>query len=212
MYENNIWEAVSMNTKRQTIWLVSMLSLMVVLSAYYLFTQDLNDADKLSGSGAETENVSEVNGGSGIVVDQVDQGNGEMSEKDKEVLAEMERNGMASSGLFADLMSKREGQYAEEEARIYAVIANVESSDEEFAAATKEMELLEDKNSRITNLEIALQDKYEMALISPENDRYKVVVTSDKLEKKEAAGIIEQVMKTLEVKPEQVTVQYVPAP
>ncbi|WP_284640435.1 SpoIIIAH-like family protein [Paenibacillus silviterrae] len=32
-----------MNTKRQTVWLVSMLSLMVVLSAYYLFTEDVND-------------------------------------------------------------------------------------------------------------------------------------------------------------------------
>ncbi|MCC3373389.1 SpoIIIAH-like family protein [Cohnella sp. REN36] len=29
-----------MNNKRQTIWLVSMLSLMVILSAYYLFTED----------------------------------------------------------------------------------------------------------------------------------------------------------------------------
>ncbi|MCZ8512821.1 SpoIIIAH-like family protein [Paenibacillus filicis] len=34
-----------MNTKRQTIWLVSMLSLMVVLSAYYLFTEDVNKLD-----------------------------------------------------------------------------------------------------------------------------------------------------------------------
>lgn len=32
-----------MNTKRQTIWLVSMLGLMVVLSAYYLFTDDVGD-------------------------------------------------------------------------------------------------------------------------------------------------------------------------
>ena len=32
-----------MNTKRQTIWLVSMLSLMVVLSAYYLFTGNANN-------------------------------------------------------------------------------------------------------------------------------------------------------------------------
>lgn len=34
-----------MNTKRQTIWLVSMLSLMVVLSAYYLFTEDVSKLD-----------------------------------------------------------------------------------------------------------------------------------------------------------------------
>ncbi|WJH34292.1 SpoIIIAH-like family protein [Paenibacillus aurantius] len=37
-----------MNTKRQTIWLVSMLSLMVVLSAYYLFTEDVNKLDVAS--------------------------------------------------------------------------------------------------------------------------------------------------------------------
>lgn len=35
-----------MNTKRQTIWLVSMLSLMVVLSAYYLFTEDTSAPTK----------------------------------------------------------------------------------------------------------------------------------------------------------------------
>ncbi|TXK83422.1 SpoIIIAH-like family protein [Paenibacillus sp. N3.4] len=46
-----------MNAKRQTIWLVSMLSLMVVLSAYYLFTEDVNKLDLAStdtvGKGAQ---------------------------------------------------------------------------------------------------------------------------------------------------------------
>jgi len=37
-----------MNAKRQTIWLVSMLSLMVVLSAYYLFTEDVDQLDLAS--------------------------------------------------------------------------------------------------------------------------------------------------------------------
>ena len=37
-----------MNTKRQTIWLVSMLSLMVVLSAYYLFTDNVDEMDVVS--------------------------------------------------------------------------------------------------------------------------------------------------------------------
>ncbi|MDQ6421051.1 SpoIIIAH-like family protein [Paenibacillus sp. LHD-117] len=205
-----------MNTKRQTIWLVSMLSLMVVLSAYYLFTQDLDDTDKLSGSGEKTEDVSEVTGESkdGLVVDEVSQeGDGEISAADKEVLEQLERDGVVSVGLFGELMSKREQQYSEEQDRIHAVIANTgESTEEEISAAMKELELLEDKNSRITDLESALMEQYEMALISPENDRYKVVVTSQKLEKKDAANIIEQVMKTLEVKPDQVSVQYVPAP
>ncbi|MBC8079600.1 MAG: SpoIIIAH-like family protein [Gorillibacterium sp.] len=37
-----------MNSKRQTIWLVSMLSLMVVLSAYYLFTDDVDKLNSAS--------------------------------------------------------------------------------------------------------------------------------------------------------------------
>lgn len=41
-----------MNSKRQTIWLVSMLSLMVVLSAYYLFT---DDTDKLNQAANQTQ-------------------------------------------------------------------------------------------------------------------------------------------------------------
>lgn len=44
-----------MNNKRQTVWLVSMLSLMVVLSAYYLFTEDSSPANP---SVADSEQVS----------------------------------------------------------------------------------------------------------------------------------------------------------
>ncbi|KIL41111.1 hypothetical protein SD70_08675 [Gordoniibacillus kamchatkensis] len=42
-----------MNAKRQTIWLVSMLSLMVVLSAYYLFTEDTSKVDVTTASGSD---------------------------------------------------------------------------------------------------------------------------------------------------------------
>ncbi|AFC29783.1 hypothetical protein PM3016_2913 [Paenibacillus mucilaginosus 3016] len=45
-----------MNTKRQTVWLVSMLSLMVVLSAYYLFTEDVNQID-VKTAGASTKEL-----------------------------------------------------------------------------------------------------------------------------------------------------------
>jgi|GEM_PF-248495 len=41
-----------MNSKRQTVWLVSMLSLMVVLSAYYLFTDDAGGLET-TGGGSE---------------------------------------------------------------------------------------------------------------------------------------------------------------
>ncbi|MBP1155132.1 MULTISPECIES: SpoIIIAH-like family protein [unclassified Paenibacillus] len=46
-----------MNSKRQTIWLVSMLSLMVVLSAYYLFTEDVNELELNTASGTQTKEI-----------------------------------------------------------------------------------------------------------------------------------------------------------
>ncbi|WP_127585986.1 SpoIIIAH-like family protein [Paenibacillus koleovorans] len=57
-----------MNAKRQTVWLVSMLSLMVVLSAYYLFTEDVNEVDvansQLQGSEIKVDAVT-TNGTTG---------------------------------------------------------------------------------------------------------------------------------------------------
>lgn len=44
-----------MNAKRQTIWLVSMLSLMVVLSAYYLFTEEVPSPAKEAASHTHVE-------------------------------------------------------------------------------------------------------------------------------------------------------------
>jgi stage III sporulation protein AH len=74
-----------MNNRRQTIWLVSMLSLMVILSAYYLFTepvgptqnanngtQQTNDqtgAAKASGSGDQGLKITEVDQGTNSLTD-----------------------------------------------------------------------------------------------------------------------------------------------
>ncbi len=204
-----------MNTRRQTIWLVSMLSLMVLLSAYYLFTQDLDDADKLSDSGLNGTGVTEA-GGDGIVVTGAEAGEGmteeELNALNRQVLEQVEREGLASNGIFGELLAKRDRQNEEEQNRLYAILADVSQNTEQSSAAFAELDQLEEKNERIQTLEDTLMQKYEMALISEENDRYKVVVTSDKMEKKEAAGIIQQVMDVMEVKPSQVSVQYVPNP
>ncbi|MEW4427234.1 SpoIIIAH-like family protein [Paenibacillus pabuli] len=49
-----------MNNKRQTVWLVSMLSLMVILSAYYLFTED---SGPVNAPVAESQQVDGINQG-----------------------------------------------------------------------------------------------------------------------------------------------------
>lgn len=89
-----------MNSKRQTIWLVSMLGLMVVLSAYYLFTD--------SGTGLET--AGDENMPQGTVIDSVEVGdNADLPDLNELAGADGENEWMAS-GLWDDLAA--EGEHA----------------------------------------------------------------------------------------------------
>lgn len=204
-----------MNTKRQTIWLVSMLSLMVVLSAYYLFTQDLGgktaltDADHLQHAAEVTADEDGATNEGTALVD----GSYTISELDHDILQQLERDGYFESGVFGEALTKREQKNETESNRIMSVIADVSQDPEASVAAWAEMELLEAKNEKIAQLENELMEQYEMAVIAEEmNEMYKVVVTSDTLEKKQAAQIIDQVMTVMEVKPEQISVQFLPNP
>lgn len=207
-----------MNTKRQTIWLVSMLSLMVVLSAYYLFTQDSGSEDLLTDSsqtekGAGPNNAAEVTAGGGnqMIIDEVQlPDNTGISEADQSVLEQVEALGGVSS-VFAELERKRTEQYNEESDKYYAVIADTQKNPEESTAAWKELTQLEEKNLKLTNIETELMKDYHTAIIDEEeNNRYKVLVESEKMEKSQAAEIIDLVMNSLDVNADQVSVQFVP--
>lgn len=90
-----------------------------------------------------------------------------------------------------------------------ATIAEVKNKPEDSVAAAAELNQLEEKNSKITGLETELMKQYEIAIVDEESDNFKVVVSSAKLEKKQAAEIIKLVMSTMEVGADQVSVRYI---
>ncbi|NIK77462.1 stage III sporulation protein AH [Paenibacillus castaneae] len=204
-----------MNTKRQTVWLVSMLSLMVVLSAYYLFTQDTSTPDVLtdnSQTDKAAQNATEAAaGGNGLVINEMQPADNDslLSDADKEALKQWEAQGHTTGGYFGELLAKRELKNAEAENRIMATIAEVKNKPEDSVAAAAELNQLEEKNSKITGLETELMKQYEIAIVDEESDNFKVVVSSAKLEKKQAAEIIKLVMSTMEVGADQVSVRYI---
>ncbi|URN94261.1 MAG: SpoIIIAH-like family protein [Candidatus Pristimantibacillus lignocellulolyticus] len=206
-----------MNTKRQTIWLISMLSLMVVLSAYYLFTQDIGGKDKVTDA-TNLQNVAEVSTPEGKDATAVSGTNEDgskytISALDQEVLEQLKAENYFEGGMFSELLTKREQQYEVENNRINSVIADVSVDEETSIAAVAELEQLEGKMEKVTQLENDLMQTYEVVFVSEElNDKYKVVVTSDVLEKKQAAEIIDQVITVMDVRPEQVSVQFIPNP
>lgn len=206
-----------MNTKRQTIWLVSMLSLMVVLSAYYLFTQEIGDKDQVSDV-TQLQNVAEVANVDGSNATETSsgaeqEGDYTISDVDQEVLNQLQADNFFDSSTFGALELKREQLLENEQNRINATIADVNADAESSMAALAEMAELEESMDKITQLENKLMETYEIAVISPEvDDKYKVVVSSDTLEKKQAAQIIDEVITAMELRPEQVSVQFVSNP
>jgi stage III sporulation protein AH len=126
------------------------------------------------------------------------------------VIKQLESQGIAGGGLFAELLVKRETQNSDEENRIMSEITKAtQGKPEESAAAAAKLDQFEDKVSRIAGLEAELMKEYEIALVDEEGDHYKVVIASEGLEKKQAAEIIKKVMGTMEVAANQVSVQYV---
>ncbi|MFE4711084.1 SpoIIIAH-like family protein [Paenibacillus sp. NPDC056722] len=293
-----------MNGKRQTIWLVSMLSLMVVLSAYYLFTEDsgasvpketagsmqvdgtakgtsannvldkgfevnevvtqgdvTGDADAtaqttaqdpatLDDSAAATtedsskaadnsNNAAASTGTSDKTADKsaagdkksdgnkvtADSKNGSdkstdkktavadektPAKKDADVLDEVASQSVSASSLFNNYMYEREQNNQKQYRDLMALINDMDKTPAENAVAQEQLHALEDKESKITNIEEQLQQKYGEAIVKEDsNNFYKVIVQSDKLDVKQAVSIVDLVMKELSVTQDKVSVQYV---
>ncbi|MFC5651562.1 SpoIIIAH-like family protein [Paenibacillus solisilvae] len=237
-----------MNTKRQTVWLVSMLSLMVILSAYYLFTEDVNkssdlltdgtqqqeqvvtDATEAGGDAAATDGInvtevskdvpapdgaasSDVTAEDGTAVSDVTDDtaaadDGAISKEDQAALDKVEASGVTS--VFSQLQEKRDTQFNEEYNKVYGAISDTTQNEKDAGKAVDQLDQLEEKSAKITGLEEELQKQYNQAAVSPEPDgKYKIVVESEKLERSQADGIMQMVIKELGVTADQVIVQFI---
>ncbi|NBD22688.1 SpoIIIAH-like family protein [Paenibacillus glycinis] len=245
-----------MNNKRQTIWLVSMLSLMVVLSAYYLFTEDVStpsndivttDGTKQQGAASDATEASGTEAGDdAIIANEVTgddagnaagdaaannagnasadaanaadnggdaaAGNADATKTDEEVLKELEEAGGVATSVFSQLQEQRDESYNEEYNSLMGKVSDTKLSDKDEATTVLEqLDLLEDKNTKITGLEEELSNQFGNAAVVPDagGDRYKIVVQSDKLERSQADSILTMAIEELGLSPDQLTIQYV---
>ncbi len=295
-----------MKGKRQTIWLVSMLSLMVVLSAYYLFTEDTGASIPKETAG--TIQVDSANNGTdtadsavldnGLVINEVDtQGalgtdagseaaattedttaedaaaaavtdpaadttgsetaaapdksstdsskedtaavtdktagdqtaasddkaaadtsedsatastEGTPAKGDEEILKEVAAQSSSASSMFTNYLFEREQQNLKNYNDLIAQINDMSKTPAENAVAQEQLSKLEEKESKISDIETQLQQKYGEAIVKEETgNSYTVVVLSDKLDVKQAVGIVDLVMKELSVTQDKIRVQYV---
>lgn len=190
-----------MNTKRQTVWLVSMLSIMVVLSAYYLFTNDVNDMDVAG------EKLLDHH----IVIDEIDEHTHheevvETGRTDEEILQQVQSQGQTGTSFFTSLYLEREEKYSKEVEALMTMINETDSTETQTEAFDK-LHQIDDKVTKLSYLEGLLMKDYEYAIVSEDNDQWKVIVKTDHMEKSQAVSIIDLVMQEMNANPNQVVVE-----
>ncbi|GGK19040.1 stage III sporulation protein AH [Caldalkalibacillus thermarum] len=187
--------------RKQTIWLLTMLTLMVVLSAYYLFNgspeYDYVTLDELDKE-AEGEEVSldEIDW-----VDTISDMNGDFT---------LEEAGNPLD-FFIAYRIERERQRADKFEEYQNMMNASEATAQTVAEAQAKIEAIWDQEETEYTLEnLIKQEGYEDALvIYTKNEGINVIVRSDEeLDKKEVLKIIHLVRKHLDVPGHMVTVDY----
>lgn len=180
--------------KKQTVWLLSMLTIMVVLSAYYLIQGPVEQVP-VATDVKEQKADPEVQIDSKQVVDgqQVVDVNVIPGSSDYFMEAKLERD---------EINYKRLEDYM-------AVISNSDASAEAIAEAKESYEKLAEKQEVETNVESLIKALgYNEAVIITQNDRVNVIVQAEKMEPKQVVEIMNVVKQNLDTK--NVVVSYKP--
>lgn len=183
--------------KKQTVWLLTMLSLMIVLSVYYMTSPD-------------SEDIAYVNNGQDNDEEAVPTDSNE-TEGDAKV---DEISNLGEDQLFTSLRMELEDNRSAQKERLTDIVASSSSTPTEKEQALEEIDVLENLSSKEKILEdsILASANYEDVLVRTMEDDEKVVVqlkVEEKLPKSQAVSIMQMVRD--EIGYEDVDVSFVPS-
>lgn len=164
--------------KKQTVWLLTMLSLMIVLSVYYL----LSDQEDLAYINTQDEGNK----------NQIDQ----TVKQDEMGVEEENVSTLGISELFATLRLELEDKRSLKKDRLKEIVASSDASANEINEALNEIDSIENMASKETILEetiLAAYENYEDVLVRAEDDKVHVHVITEQLPRNEAVQIMQMV-------------------
>lgn len=173
--------------KKQTVWLLTMLSLVVVLSVYYLTTPEKKPANM-----AATEEKQENQQTEQIKKEEAKQPVAKKESKSGATVVTQEAGDNAFEALRLEIADIRAKQREE----LTTVVANTDLSAEERSKAKQTIEELsdiEEKETIIESLIVAMD--YDAALVRVDGKDVDITVKADKLSPKAANSIIQLVSK-----------------
>ncbi|MWV45040.1 10-formyltetrahydrofolate dehydrogenase [Paenibacillus sp. HJL G12] len=131
---------------------------------------------------------------------------------DDEVLKEVAAQTQKSSGSsqIESYLFQRTQDNLKKHNDLMAAMNDMTKDAATSAQASEELTALETKENKIQGIEEELEQKYSFAnaFVKEEDDKYQVLVLSEKLDVKQAVSIVELVMKELNVSQDKVSVKY----
>ncbi|WP_106497179.1 SpoIIIAH-like family protein [Lentibacillus sp. Marseille-P4043] len=182
--------------KKQTVWLLTMLSLMIVLSVYYMTSPDSEEVAFLENGKEEADETATT-----------EQTEGEDAKVD-------EITNMGEDELFTNIRLEVQDERSKQISRLEDVVASSTASTEEKNQAYEDIEVLEQRGKKESILEesiLATADYQDVLVRFDKNDEniVHVNVKVDELPKQEAVNIMQMVRD--EFGEIQVDVNYQPA-
>ncbi|MGG1881960.1 SpoIIIAH-like family protein [Bacillus safensis] len=189
--------------KKQTVWLLTMLSLVVVLSVYYIMSPQGENAvtvEDTKSKGTEEKKVETEKG--------TDKGADKKS-TDKETNGKQEdietsgEEGKAVSEqtddeLFTTYRLELEDKRSKQREEYNEIVSSDDATAQEKSEAYDQMTALSEAEGTERQLETLIKTKgYKDALVSAEGDKVSITVRSDKKSKSQAAAIIDMVTKEM---------------
>jgi|SRR5690625_567268 len=165
--------------KKQTVWLLTMLSLMIVLSVYYMMS--------------DQEDVAYIETDEEAFEEAVQQSEGEDGEEDIDIekMAEVEPN-----EFFTTIRMELEDKRNEDKDRLKDIVASSDATATEVNTALNEIDELEataTKESILQETILTTNETYEDVLVRADEDKVHVHVITDQLPKEEAVQIMQMV-------------------
>ncbi len=206
--------------RKQTVWLLTMLAVMVVLSGYYLVKgpnqqipalgEDKKQEAPIGGVDVESKQTDKpspdatpVEGTTSAADGKTTDADGTSQDKSPEVVAD------SASDYFQGYKMKRDAMMQQQKDEQMAIMMNPEASPQAIADAKAKHEELSNIEQSTLSLEELLKAKgYKDAVVNVQNGSVNVIVEKDKLDAKEVVDIIALVKQQLNVSGSNVIVSF----
>ncbi|WP_010650826.1 SpoIIIAH-like family protein [Oceanobacillus massiliensis] len=161
--------------KKQTVWLLTMLSLMIVLSVYYVLSPNSEDLAYIEDGQEETEETSTTETGDDADVSNI--------------------SSVGQDELFTTIRMEINDERSMKKGRLTEIVASASADTQEKEQALEEIDVLEELSTKETILEeqIVGATGYDDVLVRSDGTKVHVHVKADTLTETEVVDIMQMV-------------------